>query len=225
MGAGGGWCGCGWDGCTRYSSRYTRGYQLRELLTNVFAMDGAAAGSGGPSKSPYTHGRHDDDKGQLGVSIQFDLFPKASGGSLDSLINQRVAGYYDTGVSLSDNRNSRGNEMPDAVEMLRRRYARSGAGPSSGPASTDKRRCFMCALDSPVPSGAWLFWPPKQSDNAGQPPHHRVCRACQQSLRGGCPVKAQRVSTCGAEGRGTPAPTMMRAALTAAKVRSLKLLS
>jgi hypothetical protein len=36
-------------------------------------MDGAAAGSGGRDYSPYTHGRHDADKGLLGASIQFDL--------------------------------------------------------------------------------------------------------------------------------------------------------
>jgi hypothetical protein len=40
-----------------------RGYQLCELR-------GAAAGSGGRRKSPYTHGRHDEDKGQLCFSIQ-----------------------------------------------------------------------------------------------------------------------------------------------------------
>ncbi len=41
--------------------------------------DGAAAGSGGRDYSPYSHGRHDADKGQLGASIQFDLVPKAHG--------------------------------------------------------------------------------------------------------------------------------------------------
>jgi hypothetical protein len=45
-----------------------RGQLLYETDSNFLSMDGAAAGSGGRDYSPYTHGRHDADKGQLGAS-------------------------------------------------------------------------------------------------------------------------------------------------------------
>jgi hypothetical protein len=58
----------------------SRGKLLYETDSNFLSMDGAAAGSGGRDYSPYSHGRHDADKGQLGASIQFDLVPKAKDG-------------------------------------------------------------------------------------------------------------------------------------------------
>jgi hypothetical protein len=168
-------------------------------------MDGAAAGSGGRKFSPYSHGRHDADKGQLGASIQFDLVPKATvgggGGSVPGrgrLITQPVTHFYDAGLGLSDGRGVDYHHKPDAVELLRRRHAEahpvrldsSGAGPS------DLRHCYMCETRESVRS--WLYWPPKGGPNPGQPPHQRVCCACRASLANGSLVKEEhRVSRCG----------------------------
>jgi hypothetical protein len=145
-----------------------RGKLLYETDSSFLSMDGAAAGSGGRKFSPYSHGRHDADKGQLGASIQFDLVPKATvgggGGSVPGrgrLITQPVTHYYGAGLGLSDGRGIDYHHKPDAVELLRRRHAeahpvrldRSGAGPS------DLRHCYMCETRESVRS--WLYWPPR----------------------------------------------------------------
>jgi hypothetical protein len=109
----------------------------------------------------------------------------------------------------------------DAVEKLRRRYARSGAGsssgarPSTGSAAEGKRHCYMCALVSPGPRSDWLFWPPKGGSNPGQPPHHRACTACRVSLADGC--LSRNSASAAAEVRVTLAPTTAPAAQTGAK--------
>jgi hypothetical protein len=155
--------------------------------------------------SPYTHGRHDADKGQLGASIQFDLVPKAKAKASvpgrGRLCDQPVTQYYAIGRGLSDGRgvDRADHSQPDAVELLRRRHAEahpvrldsSGAGPS------DLRHCYMCETRD---SGKWYFWPPKGGHNPGQPPHHRVCAPCRSYLANGRLVKEQhRASRCGVE--------------------------
>jgi hypothetical protein len=207
-GAGGRRCllSCNAHGQRRSFRFKHRGQLLYEMDSNFLSMDGAAAGSGGRDYSPYSHGRHDADKGQLGASIQFDLVPKATSGSGGSvpgrgpLKNQPVTRYYDTGRGLSDGRTvDRLPALPDAVELLRRRHAEahpmrvrldsSGAGP------TDLRHCYMCETRG---SGQWLYWPPKGGCNPGQPPHHRVCEACRASLHNGSLDKEEhRASRCG----------------------------
>ncbi len=173
-----------------------RGKLLYETDSNFLTMDGAAAGSRGRDYSPYSHGRHDADKGQLCASIQFDLVPKAfkkaSVPGRGRLCDQPVTHYYDTGTGLSDGRAvqvDRADHMadhsqwPDAVEKLRRRHTEahpvrldsSGAGPS------DLRHCYMCETRD---TEAWYYWPPKRVADP-QPPHHRVCEACKASLANG----------------------------------------
>jgi hypothetical protein len=176
---------------------------LYETDSNFLSMDGAAAGSGGRDYSPYTHGRHDADKGQLGASIQFDLVPKANGKASvpgrGRLCGQPVTQYYDTARSLSDGRavDRADHSQPDAVEKLWQRHAEahpvrldsSGAGPS------ELRHCYMCETRDTID---WYYWPPKGGPNPGQPPHHRVCKACQGSLHTGRLDKEQhRASRCG----------------------------
>jgi hypothetical protein len=177
-----------------------QGQLLYETDSNFLSMDGAAAGSGGRDYSPYTHGRHDADKGQLGASIQFDLVPKANGKASvpgrGSLGKQPVTHYYDTGTGLSDGRAAQvdradhiADHMPDAVEKLLRRHAEahpvrldsSGAGPS------DLRHCYMCETRDSV---KWYYWPPKRVADP-QPPHHRVCEACRASLLDGSGASIQ----------------------------------
>jgi hypothetical protein len=113
---------------------------------------------------------------------------------------QPVTHYYDTGTGLSDGRAvDRADGKPDVVELLRRRHANahrvrldsSGAGPS------DLRHCYMCeATETPC----WYYWPPKRGANPGQPPHHRVCKACQGSLHTDHLDKEEhRASRCGLE--------------------------
>jgi hypothetical protein len=149
-----------------------QGQLLYETDSNFLSMDGAAAGSGGRDYSPYTHGRHDADKGQLGASIQFDMVPKAKGKASvpgrGRLCDQPVTRYYGRGRGLSDGRavDRVDHSQPDAVDLLRRRHAEahpvrldsSGAGPS------DLRHCYMCETRD---SGRWLYWPPKGGRNPG----------------------------------------------------------
>jgi hypothetical protein len=180
------------------------GQLLYETDSNFLSMDGTAAGSGGRDYSPYSHGRHDADKGQLGASIQFDLVPKGFKGKASvpgrgNLRDQPVTRYYDTGQRLIDHRGVDRHHTPDAVELLRRRHAEahpvrldsSGAGPS------DLRHCYMCETRD---SDKWYYWPPKGGPNPGQPPHHRVCNACRPSLANGRLDKEQhRASRCGVD--------------------------
>jgi hypothetical protein len=204
-GAGGRRCflSCNAKGQRRPFHFKRRGKLLYETDSNFLSMDGAAAGSGGRKFSPYTHGRHDADKGQLGASIQFDLVPKASQGGKASVPgrgtrrDQTVTRYYDTGQRLNDHRGvDRAGGPPDAVELLRRRHAEahpmrldsSGAGPS------DLRHCYMCETRG---SGQWFYWPPKRVADP-QPPHHRVCATCRASLHNGSLDKEEhRASRCG----------------------------
>ncbi len=197
-----------------------RGKLLYETDSNFLSMDGAAAGSGGRDYSPYSHGRHDADKGQLGASIQFDLVPKANGKAIvpgrGPLKNQPVTHYYDDGHGLSDGRGVDRHHMPDAVELLRRRHAEahpvrldsSGAGPS------DLRHCYVCETRD---SGQWYYWPPKRVADP-QPPHHRVCATCRASLANGslgarCAATAHRAAPRPAAPRPAhahPTPTHVR---------------
>jgi hypothetical protein len=181
-----------------------RGQLLYETDSSFLAMDDAAAGSGGRDYSPYSHGRHDADKGQLGASMQFDLVPKghyqASVPGRGKLRDQQpVTHYYDDGLGLSDGRGvDRADHKPDAVEKLRRRHAEAHPGQldSSGAGPSDLRHCYMCETRD---SKRWYYWPPKRVAEP-QPPHHRVCNACQAALAKGSFVKEQhRVSRCGLE--------------------------
>ncbi len=128
------------------------GKQLFATDSSFLAMDGAAAGSGGPSKSPYRHGRHDAEKGKLGISNQFDLVgiaaPGGSAGSVPGrgiLTDQPVTCFLADGDSLWDGRERNAalaarNASPSrqSMEMLQRRFAvassaAGGAEPSSAP--------------------------------------------------------------------------------------------
>jgi hypothetical protein len=179
-----------------------RGKLLYGTDSNFLSMDGAAAGSGGRKFSPYSHGRHDADKGQLGASIQCDLVPKAHGKASapgrGRLRDQAVTRYYATGQRLNDHRavDRADHSQPDAVEKLRQRRAEthpvrldsSGAGPS------DLRHYYMCETRD---SGPWYYWPPKRVADP-QPPHHRVCATCRASLHNGSLDKEEhRASRCG----------------------------
>jgi hypothetical protein len=146
--AGGQLCllGCNAKGQRRPFRFKLRGKLLYETDSNFLSMGGAAAGSGGRRFSPYTHGRRDADKGQLGASIQFDLVPKAHGKASvpgrGKLVYQPVTRYNDTGQRLNDHRavDRVDRDAADAVEKLRQRHAeahamrvrldKNGAGPS-----------------------------------------------------------------------------------------------
>ncbi len=123
---------------------------------------------------------------------------KASVPGRGSLCDQPVTHYYDTEHGLSDHRGAdRGYEHTTNVEKLWQRHAEahpvrldsSGAGPS------DLRHCYMCETRE---TRQWYYWPPKRGANPGQPPHHRVCKACQGSLHTDHLDKEEhRASRCG----------------------------
>jgi hypothetical protein len=181
------------------------GKLLYQTDSDFLSMDGAAAGSGGRKFSPYSHGRHDADKGQLGASIQFDLVPKTCKGGKASvpgrgtLNHQPVTHYYDDGRGLSDHRGVDRGHKPDAVELLRQRHAEERPMrvrlDSSGAAPSDLRHCYMCETRD---TRQWFFWPPKRVADP-QPPYHRVCDVCRASLYNGSLDKQDRVSRCGVD--------------------------
>jgi hypothetical protein len=159
--------GC-WASSTWPAGAWSSGWVTETLTTRTW--------------SPYSHGRHDADKGQLGASIQFDLVPKGSKSQASvpgrgKLKAQPVTHYYDDGCGLSDGRAVDHHHKPDAVELLRRRHAEAhpvqldycGAGPS------DLRHCYMCETRD---SGRWYYWPPKP-----KPKHARSLPAHLVGLR------------------------------------------
>jgi hypothetical protein len=141
-------------------------------------MDGAAAGSGGPSKSPHSHGRHDAEKGKLGASIQYDLAGiAATGGGAGSvpgrgkLKTQRFTQFFADGYGLwaSRDRNatsaaSNALQHLQHLELLQQRFADAS---SSGPSSGSVAHCYTATL-----------------------------LKCQSALSDGSVTKANRASNC-----------------------------
>jgi hypothetical protein len=89
------------------------GEELYKTCSSFLAMDGAAAGSGGARFSPYSHGRHDANKGKLGISIQWDFVAIATGGTDGASVpgrgilkTQPVTNFFADGDGLWDHRDT-----------------------------------------------------------------------------------------------------------------------
>jgi hypothetical protein len=103
---------------------------------------------------PYSHGRHDAEKGKLGASIQYDCVGIVSVPGRGKLNSQPVTNFFADGDVLWASRDR--NIMVAAiqhlqpVELLQRRFAdaRSAAG---GPGPGSGEHCYMLHVAQDFP--------------------------------------------------------------------------